>query len=104
MNINSGKPWSQMALYDLRYWLKHGDSVEQVAELLCRDVNEVREKMIETQSRCASARGSEPARAYMGLERKVDWMVSTPTPADQGISEERDHHQVPPPRRAAQLF
>jgi hypothetical protein len=47
MNLNSGKPWSQMALYDLRYWLKHGDSVEQVAEFLCRDVNEVREKMVE---------------------------------------------------------
>jgi hypothetical protein len=47
MNLNSGKPWSQMALYDLRYWLKHGDSVEQVAELLCRDVNAVREKMVE---------------------------------------------------------
>jgi hypothetical protein len=47
MNINSGKPWSQTALYDLRYWLEHGDSVEQVAELLCRDVNEVREKMVE---------------------------------------------------------
>jgi len=47
MNLNSGKPWSQTALYDLRYWLEHGDSVEQVAELLCRDVNEVREKMVE---------------------------------------------------------
>jgi hypothetical protein len=47
MNLNSGKPWSQMSLYDLRYWLEHGDSVEQVAELLCRDVNEVREKMVE---------------------------------------------------------
>ena len=47
MNLNSGKPWSQMALYDLRYWLEHGDLVEQVADLLCRDVNEVREKMVE---------------------------------------------------------
>jgi hypothetical protein len=47
MNLNSGKPWSQTALYDLRYWLEHGDSVEQVADLLCRDVNEVREKMVE---------------------------------------------------------
>ena len=26
MNLNSGKPWSQTALYDLRYWLEHGDS------------------------------------------------------------------------------
>ena len=47
MNLNSGKPWSHTALHDLRYWLKHGESVEQVAELLCRDVNEVREKMVE---------------------------------------------------------
>jgi hypothetical protein len=47
MNLNSGKPWSQTTLHDLRYWLNHGESVEQVAELLCRDVNEVGEKMAE---------------------------------------------------------
>jgi hypothetical protein len=35
------------ALYDLRYWLEHGNTIEEVAELLRRDVNEVREKMIE---------------------------------------------------------
>ena len=47
MNLNTGTPWSEVALYDLRCWLEHGDTIEQVAELLCRDVNEVREKMVE---------------------------------------------------------
>jgi hypothetical protein len=40
-NINSGQPWSEMDLFDLRNSLEHGSSIEEVAEFLCRDVEEV---------------------------------------------------------------
>jgi hypothetical protein len=40
-NINSGRPWSEMDLFDLRSSLEWGRSIEEVAEFLCRDVEEV---------------------------------------------------------------
>lgn len=43
-NLNSGTPWSEMALADLRYTLEHGDSLEQAATFLCRDIDEVQAK------------------------------------------------------------
>ena len=47
MNLNSGKPWSEMDLFDLRNSLAHGERVREVADFLCRDEAEVRDKMIE---------------------------------------------------------
>src|SRR6478735_8069072 len=44
MNVNSGKPWSPVDLYDLREGLGRGTPLDQVAEFLCRDVSEVRAK------------------------------------------------------------
>jgi len=44
MNVNSGKPWSPVDLYDLRRGLGRGTSIDQVADFLCRDVSEVRAK------------------------------------------------------------
>ncbi len=44
-NFNSGEPWSEMDLYDLRYGLQIGTSVEELADFLCRDVEEVRQKI-----------------------------------------------------------
>jgi hypothetical protein len=46
-NLNSGEPWSEMDLYDLRYGLQIGTSVEELADFLCRDVEEVRQKIAE---------------------------------------------------------
>ena len=47
MNAKTGKPWSQMDLFDFGNSLGRGDTMEQVAEFLCRDVNELRAKLRE---------------------------------------------------------
>jgi hypothetical protein len=46
-NTNSGKPWSAGDLEDLRYCLAAGEPAEQIADFLCRDVDEVRAKTAE---------------------------------------------------------
>jgi hypothetical protein len=45
-DLNDGKPWSEMDLFDLRNSLAHGESIEEVAGFLCRSgtVEEVRRK------------------------------------------------------------
>jgi ubiquinone biosynthesis protein UbiJ len=45
MNINSGKAWSEMDLADLANALTFGTPIEEIAAFLCRDVDEVREKI-----------------------------------------------------------
>jgi len=44
MNVNSGKAWSQVDLYDLRQGRGSGTPIDQVADFLCRDAEEVRAK------------------------------------------------------------
>lgn len=46
-NINSGKPWSELDLQDLRYCLAAGEPVADIADFLCRNVDEVRAKIAE---------------------------------------------------------
>jgi hypothetical protein len=46
-NINTGTPWSDFDLEDLRYWLAAGEGAEQIADFLCRSVEEVRAKTAE---------------------------------------------------------
>jgi hypothetical protein len=45
-DINDGKPWSEMDVFDLRNSLAYGRSIEEVAGFLCRSgtVEEVRRK------------------------------------------------------------
>jgi hypothetical protein len=45
-DLNDGRPWSEMDLFDLRNSLAHGDSIEEVAGFLCRagTVEEVKRK------------------------------------------------------------
>jgi hypothetical protein len=45
-DVNDGKPWSEMDLFDLRNSLAYGRSIEEVAGFLCRSgtVQEVRRK------------------------------------------------------------
>jgi hypothetical protein len=45
VNINTGNPWSEMDLIDLANCLTFGTPIEGIANLLCRDVDEVREKI-----------------------------------------------------------
>jgi hypothetical protein len=35
-DVNDGKPWSEMDLFDLRNSLAYGRSIEEVADFLCR--------------------------------------------------------------------
>jgi hypothetical protein len=47
MDANSGEPWSETDIWDLKNELEHGRTLAQTASLLCRDVAEVREKIKE---------------------------------------------------------
>ena len=47
MDANSGAPWSEADISDLKNELDHGRTVAETASFLCRDVDEVREKMKE---------------------------------------------------------
>jgi hypothetical protein len=47
MDANSGEPWSDADISDLKNELDHGRTVAQTASFLCRDEDEVREKMKE---------------------------------------------------------
>lgn len=40
-NINSGKPWSDLDLSDLRQCVRERQSVGDIADFLCRDREEV---------------------------------------------------------------
>jgi hypothetical protein len=50
MNVNANKEWSEMDLADLVNGLANGNAVEDIAEFLCRDVDEVRAKAEELKS------------------------------------------------------
>jgi hypothetical protein len=47
MNLNTGQPWSELDLWDLQNSLALDDTAAEVADFLCRDEDEVRDKMIE---------------------------------------------------------
>ena len=44
-NLNSGTVWSEMDIEDLTSHLAHGATITETADFLCRDEDEVREKM-----------------------------------------------------------
>jgi hypothetical protein len=44
MDANSGEPWSEMDISDLKNELAHGRTFAQTASFLCRDEDEVRQK------------------------------------------------------------
>lgn len=44
-NLNTGKVWSEMDLMDLKHALEYGTSVPEIADFLCRDPEEVWEKV-----------------------------------------------------------
>jgi hypothetical protein len=44
MDANSGEPWSEMDLEDLRHSLDYGKTFAATARFLCRDEDEVRQK------------------------------------------------------------
>ena len=46
-DLNSGKPWSEMDLFDLGNSVRLRESVDEIATFLCRSRREVREKIAE---------------------------------------------------------
>jgi hypothetical protein len=50
-DLTNGKAWSLMELGDLTNCVLRGTSVEETAEFLCRDVEEVRAKIAELKTR-----------------------------------------------------
>ena len=50
-DINTGEPWSESAIRDLRRCIALGDSLEDTASFLCRSQQEVREKALELELR-----------------------------------------------------
>jgi hypothetical protein len=47
MNVNSGKPWYPVDVYDLRQGLERGTAIDAVADFLYRYVSEVRAKALQ---------------------------------------------------------
>jgi hypothetical protein len=48
-NLNEGKRWSEMDLFDLKNSLASNTPVEEIADFLCRSEKEVREKIADLQ-------------------------------------------------------
>jgi hypothetical protein len=74
MNINSDKEWTEMDLADLANGLANGDSVEEIAEFLCRDADEV----------CAKSQRAE-------VHQRRDWK------AHLVVRQEKQRGALPPP-------
>jgi hypothetical protein len=49
-NLNEGKAWSEMDLFDLENSLARNTPVAEIADFLCRSEQEVREKIAELES------------------------------------------------------
>jgi hypothetical protein len=46
-NLNTGAPWSDLALADLKHGVAHGDTIGRIADFLCRSEVEVADKIHE---------------------------------------------------------
>ena len=46
-DLNSGTPWSDLALDDVKYGVQHGHSVGRIAVFVCRSEAEVAEMIAE---------------------------------------------------------
>jgi hypothetical protein len=49
-NLNEGKDWSEMDLFDLKNSLARNTPVAEIADFLCRSEPEVREKIAELEA------------------------------------------------------
>ena len=53
-NLNTGQPWSEIDIRDLRAEVDHGSSIREAADFLCRTAGEVEAKIQELGLRVAS--------------------------------------------------
>jgi hypothetical protein len=63
-NLNTGTPWSSWDDQDIRWQLDHNQSIEEIANFLCRTPSEVRQRIREIAE--ADAIG-DPSLLYDGL-------------------------------------
>ena len=65
MDANPGEPWSKTDIDDLKASLAFGNGIAATANMLCRDEDEVREKLVEPQlDRPIIELGSWPAGGF----------------------------------------
>jgi hypothetical protein len=63
LDLNSGKKWSEMALFDLANSVRLGTPIEEISRFLCRSPREVREKIAELERSVELTRRIEEAAA-----------------------------------------
>jgi len=85
MNVNSGKAWSQVDLYDLRQGLGSGTPIDQVADFLCRDVPEVHAKASQLGLLRKSGYGRRSHRPYAAHD---------PLRQPHGAKDQRPRHRT----------
>jgi hypothetical protein len=61
LDLNSGKEWSEMDLFDLANNVRLKNPIEEIASFLCRSRREVREKIAELERSGELARRIEEA-------------------------------------------
>jgi hypothetical protein len=64
MDANSGEPWSDANISDLKNELDHGRTIAETASFLCRDVYKVRAKMKELRLTSNRASGASSSRTH----------------------------------------
>jgi hypothetical protein len=75
-DLNSGKPWSWMALRDLRASIRLGDTIQDTATFLCRGVQETAEQATKLGlpvRRRKPIQKPDPARAVLQEVRTHRW-------------------------------
>jgi hypothetical protein len=77
-DINDGKPWSEMDLFDLRNSLAYGRSIEEVAGFLCRSgtVEEVRRNIVDVDINLWASRRSN---AHTRVGQKTSTQIAKNT-------------------------
>jgi hypothetical protein len=63
LDLNSGKEWSEMDLFDLANSVRLKNSIAEIAMFLCRSRREVRNKIAELEQSCELARRVEETAA-----------------------------------------
>jgi hypothetical protein len=83
MSTRCERPWPAIDLAELRYCLAFGSSVEEMADFLHRDVEDVRHKVaVEAQERQASDR----IKYRLALEPALDDFCDRPSPQLGGVA------------------
>src|SRR3954469_22077367 len=67
MDANSGEPWSEADMSDLKNEIAHGRTATETASFLCRDEDEVREKMKELGLVEQPGKGGKPRASFSSL-------------------------------------